>query len=110
MVCISSFILGAGDSLYQPTRSMVVSNIVPKHLVTNAVSISTAVSNLGTFFSPIVVNSISGMFGADEVAVPERIKFRVVVGAYIILGIVFAVYVILRFERKKARKTEDGQS
>ncbi len=106
MVCISSFILGAGDSLYQPTRSMVVSNIVPKNLVTNAVSISTAVSNLGTFFSPIVVNSISGIAGADSAAVPERIKFQVVVGAYIILGIIFAVYVILRFERKKVRNQE----
>ena len=106
MVCVSSFILGAGVSLFQPTVSLVVSNIAPRDLVTNAVSISTAVSNLGTFRSPIIVNAISSMAGADTQPVPERIKFMVVVVAYIILGVGFAAYITFRFERKRAKAKE----
>ena len=107
LVCVSSFILGAGVSFFQPTVTLMVSNISPLRYLTNSVSVSTAISNVGQFISPIVINAIAGVAGAESQPVPERTKFMVVVIAYVILCVGFAAYVTLRFERKRLKEKRE---
>lgn len=87
MVCIIGALRGVAMSVTQPTRQALISELVPRESLMNAVALNSATMNLTRVFGGALGGLLIGIFGVAGCFFLNGLSFTIVIGALALMQI-----------------------
>ncbi len=81
----ASLILGVMNALDNPSRRGLVTELVPQHEISNAISINTAVMTGSRIFGPALATTLAGVVGIGWLFIFNAISFLAILGSLFLI-------------------------